>query len=69
MKLPLTANSAHGLQPKYLRPFQKLNQQLVDVMGHGLCQPVCSIHLQSGRSLNNLRRILGYVKYILVFEG
>ena len=48
VQLPLTPNTAHGLQPQDLRPFQKLIERLVQVMDNGLRLPICSIQLRSG---------------------
>ena len=45
MKLPLAANPAYGMQAEKFRPFQKLNQRLVQVLGNGLQQPICSIQV------------------------
>ena len=48
MQLPLTPNSAHGVQAQDIRPFQKLNKRLVQVVDNGLRLPICSIQLWSG---------------------
>ena len=36
VKLPPTANPAHGVQGENLRPFQKLDKQPVQLVGTGL---------------------------------
>ena len=48
MQQPLTPHSAHGVQAQDLRPFQKLNKRLVQVVDNGLRLPICSIQLRSG---------------------
>ena len=48
VKVPLPANPAHGLQAENLLPFQKINQRLVQILGNGLWQPICSVQLRSG---------------------
>ena len=45
---PLTPDTAHGVQAQDLRPFQKLNKRLVQVVDNGLRLPICSIQLRSG---------------------
>ena len=47
MQLPLTPNWALGVQAQDLRPFQKLNKRLVQVVDNGLRLPICSIQLRS----------------------
>ena len=48
MQLPLATDTAHGVQTQDLRPFQKLNKRLLQVMDNGLRLPICSIQLRSG---------------------
>ena len=48
MQLPLTPHTAHGVQAQDLRPFQKPNERLVQVVDNGLRLPICSIQLRSG---------------------
>ena len=48
MQLPLTPNSAHGVQAQDLWPFQKLDKRLVQVVDNGLRLSICSIQLRSG---------------------
>ena len=48
MQLTLTPDSAYGVQAQELRPFQKLNKRLVQVVDNGLRLPICSIQLRSG---------------------
>ena len=69
MQLPLTPNTAHGVQAQDLRTFQKLNKQLVQVVDNGLRQPICSIQLRSGLSSDTLGKILKHIKHVLGCEG
>ena len=48
MQLLLTPNSAHSVQAQDYRPFQKLNNRLVQVVDNGLRLLICSIQLRSG---------------------
>ena len=48
MQLPFPSDTAHGVQTQDLRPLQKLNQRLVQVVDNGLRLPICSIQLRSG---------------------
>ena len=48
MQLRLTPHTAHGVQTQDLRPFQKLNKRLVQVVDNGLRLLICSIQLRSG---------------------
>ena len=47
MQLPVTPNTAHGVQAQDLRLFQKLNKRLVQVVDKGLRLPICRILLRS----------------------